>query len=548
MLQNPRCLGAVLPLAVVAAALLPPRVARATGILEFPDNGSEQMGRGGAWIARASDPLAAFYNPAGLAGQDTRVTVQANLSLEKTCFTRQQASNDITNEPLAGTTGAFPKVCNSNGVSPDPQIGFTYKLTPRIGLGFLPLIAPSAAASQNNWPQFVNNPSGTPEPAPQRYMLVSSNLLLITPTLGAGFEVTDRLRLGASFQWGIASFDYKSATAAVNGRGTAAGPPPDPKSNDVLAEATGHDFFIPGFTLGALWSPNNSVDVAGWYKYSAPVNTDADLKAQPGAFSGASAAGKPAPVSGGCGTDKTVNPSTCDLGNIGKVRLALPMEAKVGFRYHMPRPGVVYNEHRRDPMSQDIFDAEADFTWANNSAASNLQIRFPSDSNGEGTVAVPGTPGFAPPNADVPHGYKDVFGIRVGGDFNVLPDQLAVRVGGFFETNGQNPQYMNIDNVGTQKIGLALGGTYRLRFGGPEKTHALEFSLGYMHVFYASETNNGPNGLGAIAGTNCGIAELPSTNPNCMDGTQKYRTAWPINLGTITNTVDVFNVGISYRF
>jgi hypothetical protein len=50
-----------------------PSLAHATGITEFPDNGSEQSGRGGAWVARASDPLAAFYNPAGLAGQPTRL-------------------------------------------------------------------------------------------------------------------------------------------------------------------------------------------------------------------------------------------------------------------------------------------------------------------------------------------------------------------------------------------------------------------------------------------------------------------------------------------
>jgi long-chain fatty acid transport protein len=532
---------------VLAASFLEPREARATGILEFPDNGSEQMARGGAWMARASDPLAAFYNPAGLAGQMTRVTLQANLTLEQTCFTRQQAANDPTTESLAGPTGAFPKVCNAGGISPDPQIGFTYRLTDRIGIGFLPLLAPSAPAQKNTWPQFVNDSSGTPQPAPQRYMLVSANLLLITPTLGAGFEVTDRLRLGASFQWGIATFDYKSATAAVNG-GAVVGAMPNPKSNDVLPEASGHQYFIPGFTLGAIWSPTDNLDVAGWYKYSAPVSADADLKAQPGAFSGGSAAGKPSPVSGGCTAPATtVSASVCDLGNIGKVKQVLPMEAKIGVRYHMPRSGVAYDEHIRDPMSQDLFDAEVDFTYANDAAASNLQIRFPANPDGSGMVAVPGTPGSAPPNADVQHGLRDVLGVRLGGDFNVMPDRLALRAGGFLETRGQNPQFMNIDNVGSQKEGLALGATYRLRFGAPEKTHAIEFSVGYMHVFYATETNNGPVGLPALTGTNCQPAEMNS-NPNCAGGNQKYRTAWPINLGTITNAVDVFNVGLSYRF
>src|SRR5258706_15616334 len=74
--------------------------AGATAVTEFPDNGSEQMGRGGAWVARASDPLATFYNPAGLAGQETRLTVQANLNFANTCFTRVKANNDATLDTL----------------------------------------------------------------------------------------------------------------------------------------------------------------------------------------------------------------------------------------------------------------------------------------------------------------------------------------------------------------------------------------------------------------------------------------------------------------
>ena len=83
-----------LRLLLAAAALATTSSAYASNITEFPDNGSEQMARGGAWVARASDPLAAFFNPAGLAGQDSKVTVQANLSLLSTCFTRVAAAND----------------------------------------------------------------------------------------------------------------------------------------------------------------------------------------------------------------------------------------------------------------------------------------------------------------------------------------------------------------------------------------------------------------------------------------------------------------------
>lgn len=40
---------------VVAALLSCSGAAHATNVTEMPDNGSEQHGRGGAWVARARD-------------------------------------------------------------------------------------------------------------------------------------------------------------------------------------------------------------------------------------------------------------------------------------------------------------------------------------------------------------------------------------------------------------------------------------------------------------------------------------------------------------
>ena len=93
---------------IIASLALAASPAGATGVLEFPDNGSEQEGRGGAWVARASDPLATFYNPAGLAGQPTRLTLQANLSAQSTCFTRVKSSGDVTQDGTA-SGGTYPK-------------------------------------------------------------------------------------------------------------------------------------------------------------------------------------------------------------------------------------------------------------------------------------------------------------------------------------------------------------------------------------------------------------------------------------------------------
>ena len=538
-------------LLLAAAAMFTTSSAYASNVTEFPDNGSEQMARGGAWVARASDPLAAYFNPAGLAGQDSKVTVQANLSMLNTCFTRVKSANDTSNEPLADpTTGLFPQVCNKASLQPNPQLAVTFKLTDRLGLG-VAILGPSGVAN-NNWPEFVNDKNGTPSAAPQRYLLLSGSALLLTPTIGIGWEPTNRLRLGASFQWGIATMNFSTSSLAVNDNGTLA------RDNDVKADLSAKDLFNPGFTLGALWSPSDMVDLAGWFKWSAPIDAVGDVKSSVGYFRPQVASGDTSKVIYGdtsvpdCGTGThTVNVCGPDKGS-GK--LAIPMEAKIGVRVHGARAGV-NQAHRRDPLSQDKWDAEVDFTFANNQVLDSLQVRFPGNTDGTGVIPVNGSGGTLPPNADVPHNYKNVFGVRLGGDYNAIPDRLAIRAGAFFESNGQDPRYQNIDFVGGQRIGLSLGGTLRVPLskreeGGARKGSALEFSLGFMHMFVADQTYNDRNatvGVPGLAGSPCN-PQSNFANAACKDGTPTYRTNWPVNLGTITNALNVINVGASYRF
>ncbi len=534
--------GRVLGLApfVGAGLLFCARDARATSVTEFPDNGSEQMGRGGAWVARASDPLAAFYNPAGLAGQDTRVLVDANINISKTCFTRVKATNDATKDGvLPGAT--YPQVCNDAKPFPNPQLAFAYRLTPRIGIGFA-VLGPSASGKQN-WPEDAA--------APNRYLLTKADALFFTPTLGAGFEVANGLRLGASFQWGVANVKFSNRSNALNvGNVTQPGTGQTPTANDVDATLSAKTMFVPGFTLGALWSATDTFDLAAWYKWSAPIDAKGDVTTLYGKKSGDTSVAN-------CGDVDNPTQTTCGSGNNAHVKVPVPMEAKIGARFHQRRAGAI-TPHRRDPMSEDVFDVEADLTWANNSSFDNLEVRFPGNPDGSGVINVPGLPGPLPPNADVKHHYKDVVGVRVGGDVNVLPDQLALRAGAYVETSAQDKQYQNIDFPGGSRVGLALGATYRLRFrkDDPEKKSALEFSLGFGHTFVAEQNNTDPNAAGvpALAGTACNPAANAASGPNCVDPATgqvtglKYRTNWPVNLGTITSSFNMFNVGVAYRF
>ncbi len=377
-------------------------------------------------------------------------------------------------------------------------------------------------------------------------MLIKSNVVFLTPTIAAGWEVIDRLRIGASFQFGTApNLDFVNAAVGING-----GTNYHPSTNDIRAELRAKDSFVPGFTLGSIWSPIDDLDVAAWYKWSAPIDAKGDLQTSYPYFTPAVAAGNMGGLSYGdtsvanC-NDPMAPANACGNGNNGSLRVPIPMEAKLGVRYHHSLAGA--DEHVRDPMAQDLFDAELDFTWANDSAFDSVQVRFPGDAFGGGLLpANPATGSTIPANGDVRHHFHDVFGARLGGDFNAIADMLAFRAGAFFETRAADVTYQNIDFDGAERVGIAAGATYRLKVG---TTQAFEFMAAYGHVFFGTLSNTNPNaaGLDALAGTACNPSS-PTPTTICPNGNQKYRTNYPVNLGTITSSVNVINVGVSFRF
>lgn len=572
------------------AVMLVPGAAFATGVSEFPDNGSEQMGRGGAWIARASDPLATMFNPAGLAGQPSRVTLQNNTIFEHTCFTRVKAASDTTNDPLVGADGTYPRTCNDISPTINPQLGATIKLTERLGLGLL--VTGPSAGGEKTFPDFVKDGAGQDQAAPNRYLLIQQKGIILFPTIGVGYEILDNLRIGASFSWGFARLNLSSATVSLNADSTT------PAGNDTRATLQVKDYFVPAFTLGSIWSATPNIDIAAWYKWSDAIRASGDADTAAAFYTRQNAGGNDKDVRYGstafddCGTGVAADiaKKPCAGGDNAKLTFVIPMEAKLGFRYHKPRPFVpkprpapvalpttgdgtemvaptpaqeeaqLQDEEKefrrkqqrtRDPLATDIFDIEANLTWANNSALDDIRIRFPGDASGKGTLPVAGVAGGElPPNADQKRAYKDVVGLRVGGDYNILPDQLALRGGAFFETSAVEPRYQNIDFPAASRFGLALGATYRIRFGEEKTTSALELMVGYGHVFVADQSRTDPNASGssALAGTSCNKVNPVAGSQTCEDGSQRYRTKWPVNLGTITNSINVINVGVAYRF
>src|SRR4051812_23763090 len=101
---------------VVIAALVAVTRAVYAGGLELPDNGTEALGRGGAFTARADDATALQYNVAGLARQrGTRLLFDGNLALSSLDFQRDGAYPDSPSAATPWGGQPFPLVHNSGG-------------------------------------------------------------------------------------------------------------------------------------------------------------------------------------------------------------------------------------------------------------------------------------------------------------------------------------------------------------------------------------------------------------------------------------------------
>ncbi len=483
--------------------------ARATNVMGFPDNGTEPMSRGGAWVARASNPLATFYNPAGLAGQKSGVLLDTNIVVNKICFQRSGPGSKL-DVPPNGV--GYSEVCNSNSGSlqPLPALAAVLRVTDRLGIGLS--IAPPSVYGTLTYPETVTTKNGfganVALPAGQRYILLEQGGIALNTTLGAGYEVLDNLRIGAGFIWGLAKYKVANANMSVSPARQADGSYRDPVTGDVRADFDVADWFIPGVTVGVLYSPIDRIDVGANVIAQEAFDGHGDLTLKANYW-----------TNNGISSNPAVTKSSDVQKGLGHFRVANPLEAHLGGRYHHPRSEL--KKKVRDPFADDVFDVEVDLSYTRNSAYERAMLRFPKDP----VIQVQGTPGIVPENNDFEFRVKgDTVGLRVGGEYVVLPAQLAVRAGGWYEPNVSNDQYANVAFLASQRIGVALGGAYRI---GP-----VDVEAGYMHVFFKPVDNGGNGKLLVVSG----------------DATSGYRSPYPINGGRFTESANIFSLGATARF
>ena len=175
-------------------------------VYSYPEEGSEPMGRAGAWVARASDPIALARNPAGLAGQPARVAAGYDLAF------RHSGSEPFPVGYLAIALPASPRLA--------------------IGTGIV-------------------TPHGIPRLSSS---LLESQTYFAIPTFGLAYEIVDGLRVGASFGWGMAAI--RTASPVATDFGT------------YQVTTLTHDLFVPRITLGAHARANDWVEIGASFMAS----------------------------------------------------------------------------------------------------------------------------------------------------------------------------------------------------------------------------------------------------------------------------------------
>lgn len=415
----------------VAAALSITRVAAAGG-MTVPDNGTEALGRGGAFTAKADDPTAIYYNIAGLAQQrGTRFLANANLSHATLDFQRAGTyPGDPAKQSYAGK--AFPLAESQGGITTVPFLALTSDFGLENVTFALGTFAPPVGAGRVY-------PLTTSErlPSPVRYESIGGgpSSILLWHTAAVAFKLGDYVELGlaahvAQIVLGERVIQYEGDLC-------------DNKSEDPKCDARG-DATTKGWSgtgsIGAMVRPTDSVSIGLNFMGPTRIIAEGNVKI----------AAPPA-------VKLDIPPTRAAIGT------ALPWVIRAGVRKTF---GEVAGR-RTAPTTGDL---ELDATYEGWGAAMNPGPMF----------AVEKIPGKDGPVVSTSARYWDnTFSVRAGGSVTPdLPIALTLRGGAYFDQSATSSAYTNVGTDTLHKVALTTGAGVRF--------DAWRLDLAYASVFDVS--------------------------------------------------------------
>lgn len=478
--------------------------------LEDTMPGTIGLGRAAAAL-RVSDFMATWVNPANLAtlGRGD-LGGELRLPILHACFDRAKdnALEYRTNDPTLGYAGSesFGNVCNDAAPFPTGNLGWAKSFDTGWGYGigfFTPALVPSmhyganTIVTQSALPgeTLPTTPDGVE--SPNRFLLLERQVLGGFLQAGLGAQPIRQLRLGVAFGLGFASIKNVNVASVLGGTF---------RDQELLNAVHVTDAVIPHFTASVVVTPLDALELMASLTYQDDVRATGNVELTSNGIKGDQLRDCRATMPG----------THCSIDNF-KLTIPFPtLEAVLGVRYAQRRNAQASSG--RDPMRDEVWDLELNGYWSQTSHVDQYTLDVYSEqpgSKGAPTIAFSSAPKAValalPQQAVIPRHWKDTFGVRFGGDFNVLPSKLALRAGVAYEGRAVPVEYMNIDAWPVAKLSLHAGAT--LAFD------RVRLSLAYAHVFYQPiEMDVGVGGVKEIVSQSANKAQ--AVNEGFYDAAQ----------------------------
>lgn len=427
-------------------ALCAAGVAQASGFY-LGDNGAKAMLQGGAFTAQADDATAMQHNPAGLAQQPglSLLTDLQVLRHDVSFWRQDQGFNPADPSTIANKVNNVP----APFLLPFFAATYGFPLANRtftVGLG---LFAPPSQGKydypvpsyEKNEPMggmpatYVNRPNKW---APQRYALISNDIIIAYPTLSLAYDIHPRFQVGISAQLTLSTFKQKQTMFG----GDALGMNPTRQSGEnpdydatVAIDLAGQV----GFTgiIGLMARPTD------WLAIGASVRPPIPFKARgkiavdlPEFFinNGASVVGA---NGGSCASADQVTTVNCEA----ELVMTLPLEIRLGARL----------------LPIDRLGINVDFVYQGWNSIDQLLLTPQGVSLASGPGAMP-----QPIAAfGVKKNWMPTFSARLGGTFEIIK-YLSVSAGVLFETGAAPTSTYSVDWTHPTRVFLTGGFTGHL--------------------------------------------------------------------------------------
>jgi long-chain fatty acid transport protein len=374
--------------------------------------GARATGRGGAFTARADDLSAVAYNPAGLTNvEGTQAELGNLISYNAYSYTR---ATTIDYGQSGAPSVSFAKVENAKPWQAlDPMIGVVSHLGRKDWAFALAAYAPPGTSN-------LDFPLG----GGQRYMMVAREAMILKYVGSVAWKYQDVFGVGATAEWiHVPRLEY---SLVIDGTTFAQAANPVSSTFDMRATMKGSSLFTFNGVLGAWYRPLPSL-MFGVSGQVVPANivTKSTLDI--------------VPLDNTRDWGAVVLTRNGQLANDVKVTLPLPLVGRAGGRYRHLSGG------------REVWDLELDVEYVTWSRVK----RFTIDTNGLHANYAGQNPTINQINIE--KHWRDTVGVKLGGDYNVLPGRLDLRAGVYYESAVADPAYANVDFAAAAQYGGALG-------------------------------------------------------------------------------------------